>query len=456
MNLLVLTPLVPYPPHDGDKLRLYHLLAGLKRRGHRIDLFCLTRVKEDIPRASELHPLCRRVHAEHLTDFDLFFNVLGAMLTGRSFNVFSYFSPRFRDALRAYRDSEEGDRVDAILAHRLRMAPYAFEHAPKAPVVLELTDSMTLVNEQLRATPSIRLSRRLAALWDRGVIAEEEAAWAGRSERSVLVSPVDGDALRQRGVPVEKLAVIPNGVAVPRGSFPRPRAYPKGAPVVAFVGNMGYAPNEEGALWFLRNVWPLVRERVPKAVFAAAGGHPRDVLKARGNGSDVLVTGYLPAIEPYVKHAAVTVAPLNVSAGMQNKVALSLALGVPVVATPGTVAWLPGPARDLVIQAADAREFASRVTEVLARPAKARARVRKASAFVRRAYRWERSCAELDKVLRQAIKAYGRTRRGEGRQEDVTASARSSSRAIPSRFALARDADTCAVRHGISCLPDLE
>jgi hypothetical protein len=65
------------------------------------------------------------------------------------------------------------------------------------------------------------------------------------------------------------------------------------------------------------------------------GGQPRKVLWKFHNGQDVLVTGWVPEIEPYVQQAAVTIAPLRLTAGMQNKVALSLSLGVPVVATPG-------------------------------------------------------------------------------------------------------------------------
>lgn len=409
MNLLVLTPLVPYPPHDGDKLRLYHFLAGLRRRGHRIDLFCLTRVKDDLLRADGLRTLCRRIHVEHLTDFDLFFNILGALLTGKSFNVFSHFSPRFRDALRAYRDSGEGARVDAILAHRLRMAPYAFGEGLKRPVVLDLTDSMTLQTANLASARSIRLSRRLAALWDRGVIGEEETEAVRRSSRTLLVSSRDSAYLEGLGVPTGRVTVLPNGVALARGPYPCPPIFPKGDPIVAFVGNMGYPPNEEGALWFLEKVWPLVKAEVPRAVFVAAGGHPRAKLRGRDNGRDVRVTGYLPAIEPYVKHASVTVAPLNVSAGMQNKVALSLALEVPVVATPGALSWLPDTIRGLVMGASDPGAFAQGVVEALIRPARARARARKAARFIRREYRWDRSVALLDRALRDAAKGAERT-----------------------------------------------
>ena len=403
MNLLVLTPLVPYPPHDGDKLRLYHFLEQLKKRGHRIDLFCLTRAKEDLRPSAALLRLCRRVHVERLSRADLLFNALGALMTSRSMNVFSYFSPRFRDALRAYAASPEGARVDRVLAHRLRMAPYAFGDGPARPVVLELTDSMSLVSSLLRDTRGIRASRRVASFWDKGILDGEEVRWVSRSSASVLVSPVDAEHLRSRGAAPDKLHVVPNGLDFSSGTGPRPREYGRGVPVAAFVGNMGYPPNEDGALWFLAKVWPLLKRKFPDAVFVAAGGRPRRALGRKDNGTDVRVTGTVPSIEPYVRNADLTVAPLRVASGMQNKVALSLAMGVPVVATPGAVSWLPPDVRKGILQAQDPEGFAEAAKAVLARPGRARSAARKAGAFIRRTYRWDKAGAALNKILRDAV-----------------------------------------------------
>ena len=56
MKFSVLTPLVPYPPNDGDKLRLYNFLLHLKKKGHQMDLMCLTRVKEDLAQVEASGP----------------------------------------------------------------------------------------------------------------------------------------------------------------------------------------------------------------------------------------------------------------------------------------------------------------------------------------------------------------------------------------------------------------
>jgi polysaccharide biosynthesis protein PslH len=408
MKLLVLTPIVPYPPHDGDKLRLYHFLLHLKRQGHRIDLFCLSRVKEDFKYFQEMGGVCDRLYLEHVSNRDLFLNLFASPLLAQSFNVTSYFSPKLRDTLRAYWKTAEGKAVDVILAHRLRMAPAVFESNPGKPVVLDLTDCLTDYTRQLKDRKGAPLLPRLAAKWDHWFLKSEEAEWPRRADFSTVISEAEAQKVLGLGVPREKVKVVPNGVPVTDArKWVRPEAYPTQAKVVCFSGNMGYAANEDAALWFLDEVWPLVRRMVPEAIFACVGGHPSSALVKRHNGQDVLVTGWVPQIEPYAAHPDVTVAPLRVASGMQNKVALAMALGVPLVATAQAVGWLPPEGREKIHAIVEevpgmAADFANRVIEILRNPRTAKAQARAARNYIRRNYSWDKSGWILEKILKEA------------------------------------------------------
>jgi len=414
LNILVLTPVVPYPPHDGDKLRLFHFLTQLKSRGHKIDLFCLTRVESDFRYATDLWKICRSVHLHRLTNLDLFFNLIGGVMLGQSLNVSGYFSPDLRESLKAFWQTDNGKSIEVVLAHRLRMAPAAFEHNPGKPVVLDLTDCLTAYTELLRERPGGPFTRKIAAGWDYWFLRKEEVEWTERVFQSFIISEPDAQALRELGAPPEKVSIIPNGVGLGSGvKGKRPDGYPekrppdgtRGRPVVCFVGNMGYAPNEEGALWFLNEVWPRVKAAVPQALFAAVGGQPRSVLKKFHDGKDVVVTGWVPEIEPYVIHADVSIAPLRIAAGMQNKVALSLALGVPTVTTSSAAGWMPPQGRKFV-QIADGEElFAAKVAEALLKPRPAKALALRGKKFILKNYRWAESGKKLEDILKRAVHA---------------------------------------------------
>jgi len=404
LNILILTPLVPYPPHDGDKLRLYYFLKYLKSRGHKIDLFCLTRVKDDMYQAEGLRPFCRSLYIEHIDNWDLFLNLIGGLLVGGSLNVASYFSPKLRDTLKAYWAAPAGQSIDVVLAHRLRMAPAAFTYNPHKPVVIDLTDSLISYSRQLRKQSGAHFLRRLAAGWDHWFLKKDEVGWSEKAAQALVIAQPDADILMSHGLAKDQITVIPNGVDLSASYKKAKTDYPDRAKVVCFVGNMGYAPNEEGALWFLRNVWPQVKRAVPEAVFAAVGGSPRNALREYHNGNDVLVTGWVPQVEPYLIQANVSIAPLRFAGGMQNKVALSLGMGIPVVATTAATAWLPEAGKRLVNVADDVNGFADEVIETLKEPRKARAKALKGKRFVAKNYQWKMAGKQLEEVLKQAAR----------------------------------------------------
>lgn len=402
MKILVLTPLVPYPPNDGDKLRLYNFLLYLKKKRHQIDLMCLTRVKEDLAQAEALRPLCRSIYLEHLNNWDLSMNLLGGLLLGRSLNVSSYHSPKLREMLQVYWSGSDGKAVDVVLAHRLRMAPMAFGYNPGKPVVLELTDSLIGYTEKLKGLNGAAFTRKFAAKWDYWFLKNEEVEWAKRAFQSVVISNQDAQTLLAHGAPKDKVKVVPNGFSKSVKGQQGKKVYPQDHPVVSFVGSMGYAPNEEGALWFMEKIWPKVKQQMPSALFAMVGVNPGKKLKKYHDGQNVLVTGGVPQVEPYFTQATVSVAPLRVAAGMQNKVAQALGLGVPVVATSQAVGWMTPKGRAFVETAADEEAFAQKVTEILKNPRKARVKAIRGRRYILKTYRWENSGRMLEEILLKA------------------------------------------------------
>jgi glycosyltransferase involved in cell wall biosynthesis len=61
------------------------------------------------------------------------------------------------------------------------------------------------------------------------------------------------------------------------------------------------------------------------------GADPSPAVKRLGEIQGVTVTGSVPDVRPFVRRSAVTVAPLNIARGTQNKILEAMAMGVPVV-----------------------------------------------------------------------------------------------------------------------------
>jgi glycosyltransferase involved in cell wall biosynthesis len=127
---------------------------------------------------------------------------------------------------------------------------------------------------------------------------------------------------------------------------------------------MSYWPNVEAVAWFVREALPRLLAREPRPLFAIVGGRPTEAVQ-RLAGPDVLVTGRVDDVRPYVAHAAVMAAPLLLARGVQNKVLEGMAMGKVVVATPAAETGLHVHEDGAILVAATAEEMAVRVGETL-------------------------------------------------------------------------------------------
>ena len=102
---------------------------------------------------------------------------------------------------------------------------------------------------------------------------------------------------------------------------------------IIFLAGFAHPPNIDAASFFVREVWPLLCDRLPSgARVLIVGSNPSDQVKALAN-ERIVVTGYVPELQPWFDVARVFIAPLRFGAGMKGKVIQALAHGVPSVMT---------------------------------------------------------------------------------------------------------------------------
>lgn len=103
---------------------------------------------------------------------------------------------------------------------------------------------------------------------------------------------------------------------------------------IAFLGAMSVAHNEAGAIHFIRDIFPLIQEKVSDARFVVVGGGITDQLKKVAKGNDsVIFTGRVKDVRTVVGRCQVFVCPLTFGSGIKTKNLEAMAMGVPVVTT---------------------------------------------------------------------------------------------------------------------------
>jgi sugar transferase (PEP-CTERM/EpsH1 system associated) len=152
--------------------------------------------------------------------------------------------------------------------------------------------------------------------------------------KTLLVSEFEAHTFRLLAPEsARKIDTLTNGVDLSYfapGNFSNPFS-PDETPIV-MTGHMAYRPNYEGAMWFIKEIFPRLKRAVPGISAYFVGSSPPAALQALA-AADIVVTGRVPDVRPYLRFASTVIAPLRIARGVQNKVLEAMAMEKPVVAT---------------------------------------------------------------------------------------------------------------------------
>jgi glycosyltransferase involved in cell wall biosynthesis len=377
MNIAFLTEALPYVPSPGG-FRLYgaNLIRCLSRR-HRIDLVSLIQTGDQ----------------DHI-DWPARFCAKITTMQSRRWGL----SSRVANLASSYlwgRPTHYRREVEAVLRAELRARRWDVLHVEGGyiaglvpdlgiPTVLSAHDSWTLrCHEMLRCAQSLR-----EKLYYR-VLNVQEPRYARlvypRFDCCVVVGERDRRAVQQL-VPDVPCFTISNGVDT---DYFIPIDVPREAPTLVFHGHLGFAPNIEAIAHFADTVLPIVRRRVPNALFHIVGAQPSPVIRDLARRSDVTLSADLPDLRLAVSSAHVYVAPIRFGTGVKNKLLEAMALGLPIVTYREAIQGLTAQPDREVLLAEDAADFARQVVRLLNDPPAARALGAAARRHVERDYSWD-------------------------------------------------------------------
>lgn len=362
-DLLLLIHRIPYPPNKGDKIRSYNLLKHLAR-DYRVHLATFVDDADDWQHVPTVEAMCASSHFAALNPTLARVRSLGALLKNRSLSLDYY-----QDAgLQRWVDQTvAAHAVKRVLVFSSAMAQYA-DRYPDARRVIDFCDVDSDKWRQYadkKSWPMSWLYRHEARQ-----LLRYERQVASQYDASLFVSSPEADLFRQLAPEsVQRIGHFSNGVDTdyfsPEHALANP--YAPGERALVFTGAMDYWPNVDAVQWFCDAVFPLLRRQDPDLRFYIVGSRPAPQVQALAQVAGVTVTGTVPDVRPYIRHARVAVAPLRIARGIQNKVLEAMAMATPVVVSPQALEGIAAePGRELLL-AADAQDFADAVARLLAR-----------------------------------------------------------------------------------------
>ena len=320
----------------------------------------------------------------------------------------AYFETRYRHAgyYRLIRERIRElcihEQIDLIHVDLLAMIQYV-DPQINIPAIVDLHDSMTLLCQRmLKAERSWR--KRIPAYF--GLLsAKRLEGTLGRTFDLIITnSTIDEQVIRTLS-PKPKTLTITNGVDM--DYFASVSTLVESDKLV-FTGVMGYAPNEDAALYFVEDILPLVRAKRPEVQFWIVGSEPSERVKALTRISGVHVTGKVDDVRPYVRSATVFVCPLRVGSGVKNKILAAMAMQKATVATSISIDGLDLADNREVLLADDPQDFADKVVRLLTDQKAAQQLGANGLARVQAQYSW----GAMGKVLETAIQSIMVSRNG--------------------------------------------
>ena len=292
-----------------------------------------------------------------------------------------------------------GGGYDVFYVDGLLMAQYVMDTGLKRPAIVDLHDCMTLLFYRTMRMERNWL-RKLALYLETRSMARYERSLSRMFSSLITNSPVDEEYLKSLA-PAANTLTIGNGVDT---EFFSPRGNEGDVRHLIFTGVMNYGPNEDAAIHFVEHIFPLIREREPKAQFWVVGKDPTEKVQRLSAQPGVQVTGGVPDVRPYLSSAGVFVCPLRYGTGVKNKLLAALAMEKPVVATGRSLDGLDLREDADLLVADEPAAFAAKVLQLIADPAHARRLASSGRASVRDRYSWESSARSLEAVLEQAVR----------------------------------------------------
>jgi len=295
------------------------------------------------------------------------------------------------DLERALAAEAEAERPTAIFRWT-GTSPVSRQVGSHVPVIRDLIDCATFAEWVLFRT----VPPKTAFLKIRGILRNFRDERRAVRSADVCLAAGQRDAATLSSISGRKVLLVPNGVTIPTSRNDRARL-----PTVVFSGTLDFPPNIEALRWFVREIWPLVRERIPEACLTIVGKNAIAEIHHYDGAHGISVHVNVPSMFEYLEQAWCSVAPMRTGSGVKNKVLEAWAASRPVVMTSHAVNGLRLPAGSEALVKDDHREFAAALANLLTQPALLEALGKAAREHVEQHYTWKAVTEPLTEILEQ-------------------------------------------------------
>lgn len=354
MKILFVCHRFPYPPNEGGKIRAFNMIAHMQRH-HEVTVASLVESKIDQNDIEGIKPYCHDYIAQKMNKALAWLMAILCLATFIPSSMGYFYSWRLGRRIKQLLRTR---RYDLIVVHCSSVAHFV-SSATDTPKILDFCDMDSqkwLIYAKHKPFP---LS---FAYWLEGIkLQRAEKKLAMKFNGSSVATSFELETLDSFNSGQASFC-FPNGVDTEYFS-PSNNAYLPNS--ICFIGKMNYYPNEKCMLKFCKDVFPLLRAKYPDLSLTIIGSNPTGRILNLNEMEGVEVTGRVDDVRPYVQQSALSIVPLEIARGTQNKILESMSMGVPVVCSPVAARGIDAVPEEHVLVAESAEDYVKQIGRII-------------------------------------------------------------------------------------------
>lgn len=329
MKILQLCNKPPYPPNDGGSLAMFNLSQAFRNLGHEVTVLTMTTDKhrlthDQLWQFNQLMPVHAVYMNTHITGWGLARNLLFSRIP---FTASRFISDSYSYELIRLLQTQS---FDIIQLEGVYLMPYAkvIRAHTKAKIVLR---SHNIEHEIWK-----RIASQETAFFKKiyfGILAERIRLFEIRllNTYDLLVPITERDLNKYNDLGNKKPANVSHaGINVSEND---PVIQTQREFSLYFLGSLDWIPNQEGIIWFITKVFPILLRKHPYLKFHIAGRNAPVSLLRKFNQPGIIYHGEVPDSRQFGSEHSVLVAPCFAGGGMRVKIIEAMSLGKAVITT---------------------------------------------------------------------------------------------------------------------------
>jgi polysaccharide biosynthesis protein PslH len=394
LRILWLKTELLHPVDKGGRIRTYQMLRELKRE-HHVTYLTLddgTAAPDAAELAAEYCDELVRIPFDRTPNFSPRFwvEVARSVLSPLPYTISRYRSAAFRDAVERLTAT---DTFDVVVCDFLTPAINVPAALPCPAVLFQHNVEAAIWRRHYEVARGPLRKAFLWLEWRRVRRFEQQAC--RRFDHVITVSAEDQATIRDEyGAAASD---VPTGVDT---SYFRPAAGARRRPHhLVFTGSMDWLPNVDGMKFFVDEILPLVRAKVPDVTLSIVGRDPGSDIRALAADAGITVTGRVPDVRPFIDEASAFIVPLRIGGGTRLKIYEAMAMECPVISTSIGAEGLPLMDSVEILLADSANDYAAAVVRMLTEQEFAERLGRNGAETVRSRFGWDRAAQEFVRLI---------------------------------------------------------